>query len=98
MSANFDFFFRFRVRVVFFTGSANDLLSLTSPAYNNRTNGLDKNLRHGFFSQVSNVLRSECVLNWLLPLIFGWTGLKFIVTPTFIKSFSFLNRVNFLIF
>ena len=48
MSANFDFFFRFRVRVFFFTGSANDLLSLTSTAYNKRTNALDKNLRHGF--------------------------------------------------
>ena len=48
MSANFDFFFRFQVGVFFFTGSANDLLSLTSPAYNNRTNALDKNLRHGF--------------------------------------------------
>ena len=33
----------------FFTGSANDLLSLTSNAYNKRTNALDKNLRHGFF-------------------------------------------------
>ena len=90
MSANFDFFFRFRVRVFFFTGSANDLLSLTSTAYNKRTNPLNKNLRH--------VLRSECDLNWLLPFIFGWPGLKFTVTPTFTKSFSFLNRVNILIF
>ena len=42
-----------------------------------------------------NMLRSECVLNWLLPLIFGWTGRKFTVTPTFTKSFSFLNRIFF---
>ena len=44
------------------------------------------------------MLRSECVLNWLLSLIFGWTELKFTVTPTFTKSFSFLNRVDILIF
>ena len=44
------------------------------------------------------MLRSECDLNWLLPFIFGWPGLKFTATPTFTKSFSFLNRVNILIF
>ena len=79
----------------FFTGIANDLLSLTSPAYNSRTNALDKNLRRGFLVKPN---RSECVLNWLLPLIFGWTGLKFKVTPTFTKSFTFLNRVNIFFF
>ena len=26
-------------------------------------------------------------LSWLLPLIFGWTGLTFTVTPAFTKSF-----------
>ena len=45
----------------------------------------------------SNVLRSECDLNWLLPFVFGWPRLKFTVTRTFTKSFSFLNRVNILI-
>ena len=79
----------------FFTGSANDLLSLTSNAYNKRTNSLDKNLRHCF---LSNVLRSECDLNWLIPFTFGWPELKFTVTTTFTKSFSFLNRVYILIF
>ena len=44
------------------------------------------------------MLRSEWDLNWLLPFIFGWPGLKFTATPTFTKSFSFLNRVNILIF
>ena len=44
------------------------------------------------------MLRSERVLNWLLPLIFGWTELKSTVTPTFTKSFSFLNRVNIFFF
>ena len=34
----------------------------------------------------------------LIPLIFGWTGLKFTMTPTFTKSFSFLIRVNILTF
>ena len=59
MSANFDFFFRFSVRVFFFTGSANDLLSLTSSAYNNTTNALDKNLRHGFLvKHVQKPMRS----------------------------------------
>ena len=59
MSANFDFFFRFQVGVFFFTGGANDLLSLTSPAYKNRTNELDKNLRHGFVvKRVKKQMRS----------------------------------------
>ena len=43
----------------FFTGSAIDLLSLTSPAYNSRTNALDKNLRHGFLvKRVKKRMRS----------------------------------------
>ena len=92
VSAIFDFFFRFPGKVFFFTGSFNDLLSLTSTAYNNRTNALDKNLRHGFL-----VNRSKCDLNWLLPLMFGWPPLNFTVAPTFTKSFSFLNCVNILI-
>ena len=48
----------------------------------------------GISEQTLNTL----VRYWLLPLIFGWTGLKSTVTPTFTKSFSFLNRVNSLIF
>ena len=54
-------------------GSANDLLSLTSTAYNKRKNALDKTLRHGF---LSNVLRSECDLNWLLPFILAGLDLN----------------------
>ena len=69
--------------------------SLTSPAYNKRTNALDKNLRHGFLVKRE---RRGCELHWLLPFIFGWLGLKFTVTPTFTKSFSFLYGVNILIF
>ena len=43
----------------FFTGSANDLLPLTSAAYNKRTNPLDKNLRHGFLvKRVKKRMRS----------------------------------------
>ena len=41
------------------------------------------------------MLRSECNLNWVS---FGWPGLNFTGTPAFTKSFSFLNRVNILIF
>ena len=44
----------------------------------------------------SRILRYH--LNWLLLFIFGWPGLKFTVTPTFTKSFSFLNPVNILTF
>ena len=61
-----------------------------------RTNASDKNLRHGFL--VKRVIRTERDLNWLLPFIFDWPGLKFTVTPPFTKSFSFPNRVNILIF
>ena len=35
----------------------------------------------------SRILRNH--LNWLLPFILGWPGLKFTVTPTFTKSCSF---------
>ena len=45
-----------------------------------------------------SIFSNSALRYWLLPLIFGWTGLKFTVTRTFTKSFSFLNRVNILIF
>ena len=44
----FWFLFSFSSKSIFFTGSANDLLSLTSTAYNKRTKPLYKNLRRGF--------------------------------------------------
>ena len=48
----FWFLFSFSSKSIFFTGSANDLLSLTSTAYNKRTHPLDKNLKHvQFFSR-----------------------------------------------
>ena len=46
--ANFDFFFVFRGYIIFFTDITNDLSSLTSSAYNERTNAPDKGLRQDF--------------------------------------------------
>ena len=88
-------FFVFKLQY-FFTGSDSDLLYLTSTAY------ITKDQMH--LSKIwdmvflSNVLRSECDLNWLFPFTFGWPGLKFTVTSTSTQRLSFLNRANILIF
>ena len=79
----FWYLFRFWVKVFFATGNANNLLSLTSSAYNKRTNALVKNLRHVLIRCVRKRMRS------FLPFTFGWPGLKFTETFTFCNALAF---------
>ena len=76
------------------TFQAPDLLSLTSSAYNKRTNALDKNLRYNFFSQnfqELNSMRSPSVSS----IYDGWRGLKLTDTYTFVKKTPFRKRSYF---